>query len=358
MARSSRLRLLLSDSLASIVVVLVVLALLGGWLTYTTHVAAGSHVENRTVAEWESTGAFAHSATVTNGSGAFSEDATLSNQSAYFTAIAPVLNGTFTYSYDASAGDIEANATLQFVLHSIEESNGNTTEYWRITRQLGGNRTDSLAPGEPLETTFSRNMSAMQQRADRIEEQIGGSPGTVEALVVARVHTEGRIEGERVSRTRRYTLPIEMEEGQYRVVDSGPVSNATTLSRRVSVANSHGPLRATGSVLLFVLPLCLLAGLVGARSRGVLDLDESERERLETGRAREEFDEWITTARPPDAVLDAPRVEVESLDGLVDLAIDTNNRVIEDPERDSYFVFHDGIVYAHSSPSFAFDREQ
>ena len=181
----SRLRLLLSDSFMTIVAVLVVLALLGSWFTYTTHVAPGTHVENRTVADWETTGAFAHSATVTNGSGAFSNGTTLSNQSACFTAIAPVLDGTFSYSCDASNGSLASNATLQFVLHPVGETDGNATEYWRITRDLGGERETSLAPGETLEVSFSQNMNATRELADRIEERIGGSPGTVEALVVA-----------------------------------------------------------------------------------------------------------------------------------------------------------------------------
>ena len=150
-----------------------------------THVAPGTHVENRAVADWETTGAFAHSATVTNGSGAFSNGTTLSNQSAYFTAIAPVLDGTFSYSYDASNGSLASNATLQFVLHPVGETDGNATEYWRITRDLGGERETSLAPGETLEVSFSQNMNATRELADRIEERIGGSPGTVEALVVA-----------------------------------------------------------------------------------------------------------------------------------------------------------------------------
>lgn len=353
----SRLRLLLTDSFVTIVAVLVVIALLGGWLTYTTHVAQGTHIENRTMAEWESTGDFDHSATVINGSGAFSEGTTLSNRSTYFTAIAPVLDGSFAYSYDAAEGNVTANATLQFVLRSVGEGNGEATEYWRVTRQLGSNRTGSLGPGETLREAFSRNMSAMRQLAERTEERIGGSQGTVETLVVARVDTEGTIEGEGVSRTREYRLPIEMDDGQYRVVDPGPVTNTTTVAQRVSVADTYGALRAAGSVLLLVLSLGLLVGLVGARQQGMLDLDDRERDRLHTDRARAEYEEWITTAHLPDAALDAPLVEVDSLEGLVDVAIDTNDRVINDPDRDGCFVLGDRVSYTYSLPGSRDDSE-
>ena len=40
-----RLRRSLADSFALVVAALVVFALLGGWLAYTTHVSPGSHVE-------------------------------------------------------------------------------------------------------------------------------------------------------------------------------------------------------------------------------------------------------------------------------------------------------------------------
>ena len=339
---------MLSDSFGTIVVVLVILTLCGGWLTYTTHITSATHTEERIVAAWESNGAFNHSAIVTNGSETFPDGTMLSNQSVYFTSIAPVLNGTFTYTYDATTGNIAANTTLMLVLHSVEEtSDGNITEYWRITRTLGTQQTDSLAPGEPQRVTFSIDINATQQRASQIEEEIGGSPGTVKALVVARITINGTIENTSVSGVRRYALPIEFSEGRYNVRDPGTLTNQRKVTRQVSVETTHGPLRSTGSLFLFLFPLWALIGLVTARWQGVLDIDESERTQLETQAASEEFDEWITSARLPDTVLDVPHIEVDSLEGLVDVAIDTNQRVIDDPDRDGYFVLGNNVCYTY-----------
>jgi hypothetical protein len=353
----SRLRLLLADAFSTIVIVLVILALIGGWFTYTTHAVSATHLEERTVAEWESTGEFSHSATVTNGSEAFPAGTTLSNQSIYFTSIAPVLNGTFTYTYTGSSGDITVNTTLTYVLHSVEEtSNGNATEYWSITRSLDSQKTDSLAPGETQRITFSININATQQQANQIEEDIGGTSGTVGALVVAQTTINGTIEGRTVSQTRRYVMPIEFSEGQYNVHDPGTITNQSEVTRQISVATTFGPLRSTGSVLLLFVSLWLLIGLAVARQQGMLDIAASERERLEMQAAREEFEEWITTARLPDTLLDTPHAEVDSLEDLVDLAIDTNRRVIEDPHREGYFVLSDNVCYTYI-PSLPEDSE-
>jgi hypothetical protein len=75
---------------------------------------------------------------------------------------------------------------------------------------------------------------------------------------------------------------------------------------------------------------------------------------------RDEFDDWITAASPPQEAFEAPRVEVDSLDGLVDLAIDTNRRVIEDADRGEYLVLGDGVIYTYTparrSIDFEFER--
>lgn len=43
-------------------------------------------------------------------------------------------------------------------------------------------------------------------------------------------------------------------------------------------------------------------------------------------------------------------VEADSLAGLVDFAIDTDNSVIEAPDADAYYVRHDGYLYCYRPP--------
>jgi hypothetical protein len=73
---------------------------------------------------------------------------------------------------------------------------------------------------------------------------------------------------------------------------------------------------------------------VKADREGILDLTTHEQAALE----RAEFEDWVTIGGVPD---DPPgeRIRVSSLEGLVDLAADTNARIIQDEHLGHYVVF-------------------
>lgn len=56
-------------------------------------------------------------------------------------------------------------------------------------------------------------------------------------------------------------------------------------------------------------------------------------------------------------MLENPHIQVSSLEGLVDIAIDTNSRVINDPDRQGYFVLGDGVCYTYFPPGLSGGRE-
>jgi hypothetical protein len=157
--------------------------------------------------------------------------------------------------------------------------------------------------------------------------------------VLTRVRVTGEINGQQVQRSRELALTLTLdEEGTYRVLGDEETTRPTNTTRQVVVENEYGPLRRAGVPALLVLSLLGLLGLVGTRYTGRLDVTAAERDRLAFERARGEFDEWSTAVgvdRPADPVT------VHTLDGLVDLAIDTGERVLEAPEYERYYVFDD-----------------
>ncbi|MDY6765217.1 MAG: DUF5305 family protein [Halobacteria archaeon] len=60
--------------------------------------------------------------------------------------------------------------------------------------------------------------------------------------------------------------------------------------------------------------------------------------------------DWVSKGRVPSETMNGSSIEVDSLEDLVDVAIDTNNRVIEDTDRNKYVVINDEIVYTYSPP--------
>lgn len=348
--RRRQIRDVLDRNFTVVVLAVLVLSVVGAGVTYGTYVEPGSHVEQRQGPNAEYTGAFSHSATVQEANPVFPVGQTLVNRPFYYTSLSPVLNGTFTYTYSATeGGELDAVASLELVARSVGERDDRAVEYWRTSRQL--DRTNAtLAPGEEVTVSFSENVSQITNETGRIDEQLGGTPGTIRTTLVAVVETEGQVNGRGVSTTRQYELGLVPEDGIYRIESPGPVRNVTEQTRQVTVQNTYGPLRKAGGPLLVMLGLFGLSGLGLARYRGVIALSEDEREYLAYENTRAEFDDWITTASLPEGTLDGLVIEVEDLEGLVDVAIDSDRRVIEDVHSEQFVVTVENRVYRYRAP--------
>lgn len=343
----------MADNVALVVVCVLLVGAVGGYLTYTTHVAPGTATEMRQTASWESSGAFTHRATVVNGSRAFEAGTVLRNRTVYFQRVTPRLNGSFAYTYAASdGGDVDAETTVSLVFRSVDTADdGDPTVYWRVDRTLNRASEQSLAAGERTTVPFSVNVSEAAAEAARIDERIGGTPGTVEVAVVARTTLSGTRNGRSVDATRTYRLPMTSEGNVYRVEDPGAVTASGGQTERVTVPAEYGSLRRVGGPALLAVALGALAGLGHARRTGWLTVTDAERRWLAYRSAREEFDEWITTGRVPPEVGAPAVVDVDSLAGLVDVAIDTDDRVVEDERRNACLVLGDDHWYRYDVPT-------
>jgi hypothetical protein len=347
------LRRAAADNLRVVVVAVVLVAALGGYLTYAAHVDPGSTMETRETARWESSGAFDHRATVVNDTDVYETGTVLENRSVYYTRLTPRLNGSFTYGYTASdGGSLATNTTVSLVMRSVStDRDGNRTVYWSVEERLNQRRAESLTPGDRARTPFSTNVTAAIERAQRIDERLGGTPGDVGVALVARTTVTGTRNGQQVDATRTYRLPIVAEGGTYRVEDPGSVTESGGQTERVRVAVDRGPLWTVGGPLLGVLAVAALAGLVVGKRRGTLSVSTGERAWLAYRSERDEFDEWITTGRVPETAVGSTVVDVDSLEGLVDVAIDTNNRVIEDERRNACLVLTENCWYRYERPT-------
>lgn len=355
MTGNVRLRATLSDRFGAVVGILLVLALVGGAFTYTTHVAPGTHVEERTVSTWTSTAGYDHSATVTRENGVFSVGRTLSDRALYFDAITPTLDGQLRYGYEATdSGDLTVRSSSTLVVRAVGERDDREVVYWRVSEPVGRPASATIAPGETFTAPFATNVSALKTRVEGIETELGGSPGTPEARVLTRVRVSGTVNGEAVSRSREFVMTLTLdEEGTYRVLGDGETTRTTNVTERVSLENEYGPLRRAGGPALLALSLLGLVGLAAVRYTGRLDVTAAERERLAFERERAEFDEWIT---PADVDAPPTPTTVHSLEGLVDLAIDTGERVLENPTTERYYVFGE-THYVFEAPPDVFSRE-
>lgn len=317
--------------------VALVVATAGGVVVANGLDEARGQTELRSVEVMEATGTFDHRATVRRDSRAFARGETLENRPTYYTSATPVLDGTHrvTYTADGSA-EMAAETRVQVVLR--EEDDG--TVLWQRSEVLTTASAESLEPGEPLETEFSVNVSALDREADAIREELGAAPGSVESTVVVRTRLDGTVDGREVGRTMENRMELTVDDGTYAVGDNGS-SVAVTRTERVPVT-PEPPLveLAAGGLLAGLGIVVLLASVVG-RLGGVISLSAAEEHAL----VRSEFEEWITVAAVPDRTARERTVPVSSLQGLVDLAIDTDDRVLQDAETGRYVLLAEEYRY-------------
>ncbi|NLV06475.1 hypothetical protein GOC83_10080 [Haloarcula rubripromontorii] len=330
---------------------MVLMGAVGGYFTYTTHIEPRTTTETREVSSWQSSGTFSHQATVINETTAFSEGTVLQNRSAYFRGVSPKLNGTFRYAYEAQEGNLTTETTVLLKYRAVEPADdGNGTTYWDITRPIAQDRTEALRPTERVTVPFSTNASAAIERVQRIDNEHGNTPGQLGIAVIARVDVSGTRNGQRVDTTNTYRLPIIPDDSVYRVADPGVVTASGSQTEQVTVPVEYGALRRVGSPLLLSLAVGSLLGLLYARQTGRLSVSEAERRWADYRTARAEYDDWITSGHLPSDTDEMPAITVDSLEGLVDVAIDTNTRVIENVSHDQYVVFVDNRLYRYEPP--------
>jgi len=349
--RRTRARILLTDNFELVVLALLVVVGIGTFVTYTTHIEPGTTTEERQVSSWESTGEFFHRATVQNDTEVYAQGAVLHNQSVYFQQLTPKLDGVFAYEYTASGGgNLSVETDIILRLQSVEaDTEGNGTVYWETQDRLAADTEAGIGPGERVDVPFSMNVTKADRRLATIDEQFGGTPGEKQALLVAEVTVSGTRNGAPVDRTRTYQLPLNNQGSVYRVDDPGAVVASDSRTEQVSVPAEYGPLRLAGGPFLFLLGLAGLSA-VGYYHRNAPPLTETERTWYDYRQTRAEFDEWITTGRVPRELSERPVVTTASLSGLVDVAIDTGERVIEDEARNAYFVLGESQWYRYEMP--------
>ncbi|WP_152424964.1 DUF5305 domain-containing protein [Natronococcus jeotgali] len=344
-----RLRSALDEWFVVVVVALLGLALLGGWGAYGA-VADDEDVEQRTVEAWSTTGGFDHGATVQEENEVFPVGTELSDRSVYFAAVAPELEATFTYAYDAPDGDVAVSLEADRVIRSVEDADEKEerAEYWVTNETIAQDETEGLAPGEEHATSFSVDVPELAEEAEEIRDGLNDSTGTLETAVVVRASVEGTIDGEPVDRVDTYEMALEFDETTYAVEAPAAEERTEERTEEVAVAGSSGGFGPAALALLGVGSVAALGVLGVARRKGTLAPSAAELERIDARYEREEFDDWISRGSLPAAVRERSRIEIATLEDLVDVAVDCDRRVLEDERDGRYYVVDGEAVYVYA----------
>ncbi|ELY59578.1 DUF5305 domain-containing protein [Natronolimnohabitans innermongolicus] len=355
-----RLRAALDQWFVVVVVALLALALVGGWAAYGAATATdGDPVESEPTDTWTTSGEFEHSATVQEENEAFSVGTDLADRSLYFSEVAPELEATFQFAYDAPDGDVDVDVETERVIRSVGDD-GN--EHWAVNETLAETGEEGLAPGEELATNVTLDVPATINDTASVEDSLDSSVGTTEIVVSTTVSMTGTIDGEPVDHVETYALEIDPDDSTYEVEavdESGgqpaeqPATAATTEtendSEDTSAAGFSGLLGPLVPALVAIASVCSLGALAVTKATGRLAPADRDLERVRTQHEREAFDDWISSGSLPDDIRDRSRIEVSTLEDLVDVAIDCDRRVLEDEPTGEFYVVDGESLYVYES---------
>lgn len=186
------------------------------------------------------------------------------------------------------------------------------------------------------------NVSEFRNSTRRTQGQIGdvGTFQTRVELVVT--YRTDRYQGELAADT-----PLVISGGAYWL------GGALSASQQHSTPQTRQVTQPPDPVSYLSLVGLALVALVGAGAtlfgRRSFDADALEAELVRT-----QYDEWISTGEFPTGT-DKRYTSITTLEGLVDVAIDSNKRVLYDDDLDIYAVVDGDLVYYYSPDPFDID---
>ena len=346
MERRLRVRRTLRRRWGLVVVVLAGLAVAGAWLSVTAFVAPGTTTDERVTDSWRRSGAFTHGATVVEPNPAFAVGAPLENRSTYLRQVAPRANVTYGVGYSASeSGRVDTTVRLRLVRRATDADGG---VLWQVSEPLGrANRT--LEPGERVQVPTTLNVGTVRNRTRNLTDQLG-TVGGVETLLVVETRLDGRVNDEAVSQRFTQQVTLTVSGDTYRIAGDQRRSESFQSQEVVTRERSYGPLYRVGGPALLALGVVGLVAFLLARRAGWFAVSDTEREWLAYRDDYAAYADWIHRADLPPAAASLPAAETATLKDLVDIAIDTDESVVEVLGDRTFHVVHDEHRYVYEPP--------
>jgi len=270
------------------------------------------------------------SAVVTGNTSFYRTGQRLVDQPAYLTEATPNLT-VETRATVPSGADVRVTQRLTLV----QTATRGDRAFWSSNRVLVASEETTSQGAAAASATVNMSEIAREVRANR--DGLGDIGGFETRLDLNVTYDTGRYSGALTA-----SSPVVLTERAYWI--DAPLSATRTHSQPVTRTVTGEPnVTLAGLLALLAASSFASAGGIWYVRREGIDVEEIE---LRMDRAR--FEEWITTSEIPTDP-DRRYVRTTSLEGLVDIAIDSNKRVLHDPDPDVYTVVTDDIVYYYAA---------
>ncbi len=329
MSTTLRARLALARYGVIVAALLVIAGLVlfaGGWHIYSN--PPTERLTDRTNVQEVSTG-IGTSAVVTGNTTLYEPNQRLVNQPVYLLGATPEV--TFTLRSSVPSGQ---SVSIGHRLRLIQSATLNNQPFWESSRTLV---VDGATTQEgQLESSATVNMSRVASQLRNARQQIGDI-GQFQSRFVLNLSYDTDLYSGSITQE----APITVTERAFWI--DGDLSTSRTHSQTDSRTVTRSP---NMSMVQGLVGLGLLA-LISAIGVGYGSRKETDVEELEMQLSVAQFDEWITTGEMPTDP-DKKYISTTDIEGLVDIAIDSNKRVIRDTEHDIFTVVDGDIVYYYT----------
>ncbi len=279
-------------------------------------------------------------ATVTGNTSLYNRSETLTDMPVYLRTATPEVE---LIAITSTPADRTVSVTQQIMLELSATRNGEV--FWRDSRTLAIDSQEVTNGTARTQVTLDIQQLARDQLADVTVE--AGDIGTIKAQVsVVALYDTGKYSGRTTAVTpltitdRAYELQTPQQDQQ---------TNTTTVQQAIVGGSTASGLFGTSGRLS---PRDLGAGLGGLGAIGLSIGVWRTRKRIGDFDAfrrqyeRVRYVEWISRGTIP-ATGTYARVPVETLVDLVDIAIDSEKRVIHDTSKDIYVVLDGNLMYEY-----------
>jgi hypothetical protein len=279
-------------------------------------------------------------ATVTGPTSLYETGETLENKPVYLMAATP--NVTLSaVTVVPTEEPVTVNQTVTLELAALR----NAEVFWTERRTIA-NESKQVTDGQ-LETTGTLDVRSLTRERLAAVDAEASDVGRIQARVLVNTsYDTGVYEGQT-----NVSTPLEITDSAYELDTPQTVqeSHARQVTRTVNASAGGSEIAIAGSSLtvpngvvprggvgVLALAAAALVWLTGRR----IDDFETFRQRYEAVR----YSEWISRGKIPETDSYA-RVPIETLVDLVDIAIDSEKRVIYDDSREVYAVVDGNLVY-------------
>lgn len=277
----------------------------------------------------------AHSATVTRSTPLYEEGEVLTNHPVYFRNSTPNLRLSTTVTVPG-----DRNVTITQRTFVRYEASFNGESFWSRERLLAA--ADRTVEGDQLRINTTLEIPEVSQEQSEFGNALG-SVGSLSTDLVITLRYESPAEGGETYTGRLQTgSPIQLTGDAYYL--QGGLSASDTQSQTRGGGTQVGSPNMTQVGLLLG-----VSGVLIVLGGGVIvwSARQEDTRELELAVYREQYSQWISEGEFP-AGSERNYIYIDSLKGLVDIAIDTNNRVIYDSDIEVYSIVDEGVVYYHS----------